>query len=170
MNLIDPAGSLALVTAMTGAPAGQMPLEQLINRRLVLAEVTRYLQPAPPAADIDRAVETWSARFSSGAERDAAIDGAAGGSRAAVRAFLADSLRIDRYLDQRFTAAAQPTREEVRAFYQANLGLFAPASFDEAEDSVRARLSDTRRLALVRDWLTALRNRATVQVVSSERD
>ncbi len=170
LKLIDPAGSLVQVIAMTGAPAGQMPLEQLINRRLVLAEVTRYLQPSPPTADIDRAVETWSARFSSGAERDAAIDAAAGGSRAAVRAFLADSLRIDRYLDQRFTAAAQPTREEVRAFYQANLGLFAPAAFEEAEDSVRARLSDTRRLALVRDWLTALRNRATVQVVSSERD
>ena len=170
LKLIDPEAPLALVTAMTGVPAGQMPLERLINRRLVLAEVTRYQQPGPPAADIDRALEIWSARFPDAAARDAAIDAAAGGSRAVVRAFLADSLRIERYLDQRFTAAAQPTREEVRAFYQANLGLFAPAAFEEAEEGVRARLSDTRRLALVRDWLTALRNRAAVQVVSSQRD
>ena len=147
LKLIDNGGTLAQVTAMTGAPAAQMPLEQLINRRLVLAEVTRYQQPAPLAADLDRALETWSARFSNEAARDAAIESAAGGSRAAVRAFLADSLRIDRYLDQRFAAAAAPTRDEVAAGG-----------------------SDARRLALVRDWLAALRNRATVQVVSSERE
>ena len=170
LRLVDPEGSLATVTAMGGVAAERLPLERLINRRLVLAEVTRYLQPAPAVADIDRALESWGARFGSVAERDAAVDTAAGGSRAVVRAFIADSLRIDRYLEQRFTAAAQPTRAEVRAFYQSNLGLFAPAAFEEAEEGARARLSDTRRLALVRDWLTALRNRAQVQVVSSQRD
>ena len=170
LKMVDPEGSLATVTTMAGVTAEQLPLEHLINRRLVLAEVTRYQQPAPSAADIDRALEAWAARFDSDAQRDAAIESAAGGSRAVVRAFLADSLRINRYFEQRFTAAAQPTRAEVRAFYQANLGLFAPAAFEEAEEGARERLADTRRLALVRDWLTALRNRAQVQVVSSQRD
>lgn len=173
LRLIDPEGALAAVTADAN-PARQQPLERLINRRLVLAEAARYLQAAPPIADVDRALERWSARFASAAERDAAIDRAAAGSRAVVRAFLADSLRIDRYLDQRFTAAAQPTREEARAFYQSNPGLFTTdgvlAPFDTVEDIARARLSEERRLLLVRDWLTAVRNRAQVQVVSSQRD
>ncbi len=174
LRLIDPDGVLAAVTADTNVPASQQPLERLINRRLVLAEAMRYLQPQPPSADVDRALEIWSARFASDAERDAAIDAAAGGSLAVVRAFLADSLRIDRYLDQRFIAAAQPTREEARAFHQANLASFArggvPAPFQEVEDIARARLSEQRRRLLVRDWLAAVRNRAQVQVVSGQRD
>ena len=174
LRLIDAEGALAAVTADTNVPARQRPLERLINRRLVLAEAARYLQAAPPSADVDRAFDTWSERFAGAAERDAAIDAAAGGSRAVVRAFLADSLRIERYLDQRFTAAAQPTREEARAFYQSNPALFTTdgvlAPFDTVEGRARARLSEQRRLLLVRDWLTAVRNRAQVQVVSSQRD
>lgn len=143
-------------------------LERLIERRLVLAEVARYLRTPPAPADVDRAVEAWTARAGGVAARDAAI-ARASASLDMARAFLADTLRIEAYIDQRFTAAAQPTREEARAFYQANLALFvrdrSVAGFEDVEDDARAKLAEERRLALVREWLAGLRSRAQVRVV-----
>ena len=158
LRLLDPAGPLAPVTE-PDASDDALALERLINRRLVLAEVARYSQVPPPPADVDRLETIWAARFSERPARDPAF----------VRAFLADSLRIDRYIDQRFTAAAQPTRDEARAFHQANPGLFvsngAPAPFEAVEEDARRRLAEARRLTMVRDWLRGLRERAQVRIL-----
>lgn len=168
LRLLDPVGSLAAISSAPSAASDADVLERLINRRLVLAEVARYLQPAPAAADVDRAEAAWTARFASVAERDSAM-ASAGAPLAMARAFLADTIRIDRYIDQRFTAAAQPTREEARAYYQANLADFARdggvPGFEDVEAEARARLAEARRLQLVRDWLTGLRSRAQVRIV-----
>lgn len=71
-------------------------LDRLIDRRLVLAEVARYSQAPPAAAAVDRAVRDWAAKFPAPPAHDAAF----------VRAFLADTLRIEAYVDQRFSAQA----------------------------------------------------------------
>ena len=71
-------------------------IERLIDRRLVLAEVARYSQAPPPTAAVDTAVRDWAAKFPEPPSHDAAF----------VRAFLADTLRIDAYVDQRFSAQA----------------------------------------------------------------
>ena len=143
-------------------------LNRLIERRLVLAEVERYLRTPPAQADVDAAVEAWTRRVGGVAARDAAL-ARAGATLDMARAFLADTRRIDYYIDQRFTAAAQPTREEARVFYQANLALFvrdrSVAGFEDVEDDARAKLAGERRLALVREWLAGLRNRAQVRIV-----
>ena len=76
-----------------------------------------------------------------------------------MRAFLADTLRIDRYIDQRFTAAAYPTREEARAFYKGT------DPFEKVEDAVRRQLAEERRLSMVREWLRGLRERAQVRIL-----
>lgn len=169
LSLLDPAGALAALSAPDADAPDEMVLERLINRRLVLAEVGRYLRTPPAPADVDRAVEAWTARAAGGVvARDAAIAGG-GASLDMARAFLADTLRIDRYIDQRFTTAAQPTREEARAFYQANLARFVRdrvvAGFEDVEDDARAALAEERRLALVREWLAGLRSRVQVRVV-----
>lgn len=168
LRLLDPSGSLSAIAIGSAAATDADVLERLINRRLVLAEVARYLQTAPSAADVDRAESAWTMRFASVAERDAAL-ASSGAPPAMARAFLADTLRIDRYIDQRFTAAAQPTREEARAYYQANLADFARdggvPGFEDIEAEARARLAEERRLQLVRDWISGLRSRAQVRVV-----
>ena len=108
-----------------------------------------HSQAAPPDADVERLMKAWAGRFTTVPPHDAAL----------VRAFLIDSLRIDRYIDQRFTAAAQPTREEARARYA------GAAPFESVEGDVRRRLAEERRLAMVRDWLKGLRERAVVRVL-----
>lgn len=156
LRLLNPLGPLAPLVAEDPSPEGQA-LARLINRRLVLAEVARYSQAPPAAADVDAAVREWATRFDQVPPHDAAL----------VRAFLVDTLRIDRYIDQRFTAAAHPTREEARAFYEANLASFAQAqvlpSFEAVEEEARRRLAEERRIAMVREWLRGLRERAQVR-------
>lgn len=159
LRLLDPAAPLA---PFVDAPDGSVEphaLERMINRRLVLAEVARYSQAPPPEADVAAARQAWAARFDDVPPHDEAI----------VRAFLVESLRIERYIDQRFTAAAQPTRDEARAYYDANPARFAragvPVPFDDVEEDARRRLAEERRLAMVREWLTGLRERGGVRVV-----
>jgi hypothetical protein len=98
LRLFDPASPLAPLAGDAGETEEARVLERLINRRLVLAEVARYSLVPPPEADVNEAMKAWAARFTEPPPHDAAI----------VRAFLVDSLRIERYLDLRFSTAAQP--------------------------------------------------------------
>jgi len=163
LRLLDPDAPLAPLADDSAASEEARALERLINRRLVLAEVARYSQAPPPAADLAAAEKAWAARFDAVPAHDAAF----------VHAFLVDTLRIERYIDQRFTAAAQPTRDEARAYYDANPARFSragvPAPFEDVEDDARRRLAEERRLAMVREWLNALRERGNVRVVSVRR-
>lgn len=149
LQLLDPRGTLAPLSDVAGATEEEKALQRLINRRLVLAEVTRYSQLLPPEADIAAAEKTWRAGFADPPPHDPAV----------VRAFLVETLRIERYIDQRFTAAAQPTRDEARAFYKGT------APFESVEEDVRRQLAHDRRIGMVRDWLRGLRERAQVRIL-----
>ena len=160
--LMDPTGSLAALMAGRADDAERQVLERIIDRRLVLGEIARYAPIRPPQSEIDAAVARWRARADARGVEIPAGDPIA-------LAFIVDTLRIERYIEQRFTAAAHPTREEARAYYLANPGAFArdgvTPPFDDVEDDARARLGEERRLAMVRDWLAGLRSRADVRVL-----
>jgi hypothetical protein len=161
-QLLDPSGSLAALMAGRADDAYGQVLERMIDRQLVLGEIARYAPIRPPQPEIDAAVARWRARAAAAGVETAASDPLA-------LAFIVDTLRIDRYIEQRFTAAAHPTREEARAYYMAHPESFARGgvtpSFDDVEDAARARLGEERRLTMVRDWLAGLRTRAQVTVV-----
>lgn len=97
LRLFDPSSRLAPFTDAAGTEE-ERTLERLINRRLVLAEVARYSLVPPPEADVAEAIKAWAGRFTEPPLHDPAV----------VRAFLVDSLRIERYLELRFSLAAQP--------------------------------------------------------------
>ena len=166
LQLMDPSGSLAALMAGRADDAERQVLERIIDRRLVLGEIARYAPIRPPQPEIDAAVARWRARADARGVEIPADDPIA-------LAFIVDTLRIERYIEQRFTAAAHPTREEARAYYLANTGSFARGGvtppFDDVEDNARARLGEERRLAMVRDWLEGLRARAQVRVVDRVR-
>lgn len=161
-RLFEPEGALAAVADRDGAEAPA--LSRLIDRRLVLGEIARYAPLRPLQSEVDAAMARWRARTSDLRLDAAVVDPIA-------LAFIVDSLRIERYIEQRFTAAAQPTREEARAWYLANRERFTESGvtrdFDDVEDEARARLAEERRLAMVRTWLADLRSRAQVRVVRS---
>lgn len=162
LRLLEPASPLAALMASRPGDPDEQVLERLIDRRLVLGEIARYAPLRPSQTEIDNAIERWRARA---AAAGAGIDGV----EPLALAFITDTLRIERYIAQRFTAAAHPTRDEAQAYFLANSTAFArdgrTPRFDDVEDEVRAKLGEERRLAMVREWLAGLRNRAQVHVV-----
>lgn len=86
-------------------------LARLIDRRLMLVEIARYSPSAPAAAEIEAAEKAWAARFPSDEERARAVSASRNGLLV-VRAFLADTLRIETYVTQRFASADRITRDE----------------------------------------------------------
>src|SRR4029450_11459346 len=83
-----------------------------------------------------------------------------------VRRYVRDTLRIESYLQQRFTAAIQPSDDEIAGYYRLHRvdftknGVVGP--YSDVRNQVRARLVEERRVVLVRDWLSGLRRRANL--------
>ena len=161
------ASRLGIVTPANGGDQSQV-LELLIERRLQLIEVNRYLPPEPSAADIDKGVAAIRARFASDDEYATALR-EVGVSPEQLRTTVRDSLRIASYLQQRFGANYQPTDDDIARYYKANAAEFArngvTPPLAEARDAVRARILDQRMAALVRDWIDGLRRRGEVTIL-----
>lgn len=76
-------------------------LTYLIERRLVLDEVDRYVVANPPAADVERRLAALAARFRSEAEL-AAVLARVGYTMDDLRQVLRDDARRDAYVESRF--------------------------------------------------------------------
>lgn len=81
----------------------QAYVDALVDRRLMLAEIRRSPPSEPSAAAIDAKRRQWEARLGAGADA-AALLARAGLTDAGLRGWLRDDLRIQSYLDQRFTS------------------------------------------------------------------
>ena len=145
---VEAALDLGLVEAQPGADRVASGLSAVIDRVLMLNEVRRVSPPEPSAAAIDARVARIRLRFASSAELSRALT-ARGLDETILRLYAADDLRLVSYLDERFTAAAQPTDEEIR----------------QAGESARQRLTEERRRTLIGAWTAELRRRADVTVL-----
>jgi len=85
-------------------------VDALVNRRLMLSEIRRAPTPEPAAAAVDGRHQQWVARLGSGTDV-AALLSRAGLSDTAVRGWLRDDLRLQSYLDQRFSATGDRARD-----------------------------------------------------------
>ena len=135
----------------------------LIERHLMLGEANRYAAPEPPAAAVDRRLAEIRERAPGTFDATLARTGM---TPTRLRDFIREDLRIDRYLDQRFGGAAQPTEEEVASYvrlHQAELAREGLTTIDQASPVARSRLREERRQALVSDWLERLRRRADIR-------
>jgi hypothetical protein len=123
-------------------------LEDLIDRTLMLSEVRRVAPPDPAAAAVEARLAGMRAKFNSPAAFARAM-AASGIDESVLRAYAADDLRLAVYMDERFSAAAQPTEEEVR----------------QAGEAARARLAAEHRQTLLNAWAQELRRRADITVL-----
>jgi hypothetical protein len=157
---------MGLVTASSGSERDA--LEALIERRLQLIEVNRYLPPQPAAAAIDARLAEIRQRFPTEAAFDTALK-ETGLTATDLRAAVRDSLRISSYLNQRFGSGYQPGEDEVLAYYRAHEADFTKngvrQTYTDARDDARRRLIDIRTAGLVRDWVAGLRRRVEVTVL-----
>jgi hypothetical protein len=146
-------------------------LDRMVVRELMRAEVDRFSVTLADMERLDRRLAEIRVR-AGGASPDAALD-RLGMSRGRLRAWLEDDLRIERYLQQRFDVAAQPSDEEVRIYFQSHEREFLrdgqPQPFAAVRDDVRGRLAGERRRALVDEWIAGLRRRAVIVVVPADR-
>lgn len=144
-------------------PAGTTPeeaIDRLITRELMHLEVERLGVAVPIAAAVDERLDRARQRAGGPEPFGRALE-ALGVSEANAREWVADDLRIDVYVDQRFTAPAQPTDAEV-AQEASKDGVREPS--DDQLREARRRLVQGRRSALVADWLAGIRERTSIQI------
>jgi hypothetical protein len=159
------ARALALVPD-AGALDDAALVDRLVVRELMRAEVERFSTTVDLDRDVARQSEAEAQAAKAGGERGLAALGISSGR---LQAWLEDDARIDRYLHQRFDAAAQPSDDEALTWFQAHERDFLrdgrPRPFAEVRDDVRARLTAERRRTLLDEWIAGLRRRATIVLV-----
>ena len=143
-------------------------VDLLIDRRLQLTEVNRYLPPEPSPAQMEARLAEIRGRFPSQPAFDAAL--AEGGlTLEQLTARVRDTLRIDSYRNQRFNVALQPTDEELVKYYRAHEADFTVQGqlrpFNDVREDVRERVLSERTDAMIRAWTDGLRRRTEVSVL-----
>ena len=123
-------------------------LSALVDRVLMLNEVRRVIPPEPAPAAVEARVARIRQRFDSPAALTRVLE-ASGIGQDVLMVYAADDLRLGSYLDERFSAASQPTDEEVR----------------QAGPGSGPRLAEERRRALIAAWTSELRRRADVTIL-----
>ena len=161
---VDAAVGLGVIEADAGDSS---PTQQMIERRLVLAEVQRFPPDAPADEAVDGFVARMKARAGGGYE---ALLKRSGLDEQRVRELARDTLRIQAYIDQRFGTSAQVSQQEAREYYDARPGEFTRngvlAPFETVEPAARQAVSAERRRADVARWLRDLRARGNVILVT----
>lgn len=142
---------------------------QLIERRLMLAEVARYAPAEPTLVQVTARRRTWASALPVGTDVAGTL-ASVGMREATLMAWLRDDLRLAAYLDQRFTAAAQPTREQALTYFREHEADFTVAGttpeFVTVEADVRRRVAIDRRTTRVGEWIDALKQRAEIRRIS----
>jgi hypothetical protein len=134
----------------------------------MLAEVERYAPPEPAPAAVDAALAVIAARFKDVLEMEIALNQSAM-SREELRRYVRDSLRIETYLQQRFSSAIQASEDDIVRYYREHSaelmvdGRLRP--LDDVREAVRAAVIHEQREGFVRQWVEGLRRRGSVQVL-----
>jgi hypothetical protein len=140
-------------------------LSSLVDRQLALSEVERYSAPDPDRAVVAAKFAEIRAAFPSAAEFERALARTAM-TEGRLRSIVADNLRIESYLEQRFAAAALATPDEVQRYYREHPSEFTRdgrlAAFDEVQSDAQQRATAQRKAALIADWLDRLRRHGVV--------
>lgn len=162
------AARLGLVALPAQGDRLQWTLDRLIERRLMLIEVDRYVPPEPARPLLDERLQQIDQRIGSGERLDAILR-ETGFSVEQLRLYVRDDLRIEGYVAQRFGAAYRPSEEELVAYYRSRETEFTRDGrlrpFEEVRDAARAALLAERQAAAVREWLAGLRRRTEVNVL-----
>jgi hypothetical protein len=156
---------LGIVEPVPGVDPTLFALRELIERRLVLAEVARFAPPEPNPAALNAAVNELKVRVGS-AQALADLEKSTGYGEERIREVARDTLRIQSYLNQRFGSSVQPSDDEVGQYYRTHLDEFTKDGrvipFVEAEPEARQKAAAGRRRAVIFQWMRELHQRADV--------
>jgi hypothetical protein len=156
---------LGIIETTPGVDPILSSVRQLVERRLVLAEVARFAPAEPDPALLNGQVMALKTRVGTAADL-ATLEKTTGYGEAQIREVARDTLRMQAYLNQRFGSSVQPTDDEVGQYYRTHLDEFTENGrvlpFVEAEPAARQKAAAERRGAIIFQWMRELRQRADV--------
>jgi hypothetical protein len=134
----------------------------------MLIEVDRYAPPEPADPAVNASLAAVERRFKDALAFEIALT-QSGLTREELRRQLRDTLRIESYLQQRFSTALQVSDDEVVRYYREHPEDFTRdgqlRSFDDVREIARTRVIEGQRAAFVRQWVEGLRRRGAVQLL-----
>ena len=170
--ILDSDVRLASGLRLVDLPPGSQESETvaaLVDRALMLDEVDRFGPGEPEEAAVEGRFN--AIRTQLGTEIVTSVLEQTGVPEAALQGWLRDQIRLERYLEQRFNAMAQPTSDEVQTYYADHPDEFTSGGtrrpLADVEDAIQQKLAAARRTTLVADWLQALRRRARIRLLSA---
>ena len=170
--ILDSDVRLASGLRLVDLPPGSQESETvaaLVDRALMLDEVDRFGPGEPEEAAVEGRFN--AIRTQLGTEIVTSVLEQTGVPEAALQGWLRDQIRLERYLEQRFNAMAQPTSDEVQTYYADHPEEFTSGGtrrpLADVEDAIQQKLAAARRTTLVADWLQALRRRARIRLLSA---
>jgi hypothetical protein len=142
-------------------------VRQAIERQLALKEVSRFPPAEPPDAAIEQQLAAMTSRVGARLDEVMRVNGL---DEARVRGLARDTLRIRTYLDQRFGLAVPVGEDEARKYFDEHRDQFtrngSSLTFEEAAADARQRVSAERLAKSVTQWLSDLRARSDVVLVT----
>lgn len=159
---------LGLVEAERSA-APESVTQLLVDRELVLREVQRYAPPAPSESAVEARIDEIRKRLPTPGDWSRIFE-ETGFTEVRLRAWVRDDLRTVAYLAQRFASASTPTDAEIGVLFAQQRAEFerAGTTFDQAAPALRERLIASRRRELIADWVSDLRRRTEVVILTQQ--
>ena len=148
------------------SPDDPAALSQVIDRRLMLTEVTRFPQAEPSETAIAERVAAMKKRAGAALPE---LMTSTGLDEMRLHDLARDTLRIQAYIMQRFGSTAIVGEDDARRYYDDHPAQFTrdgmPLPFDDVEAEARRLASAARLQESIAQWARDLRMRAEVVVV-----
>lgn len=160
-------GLIARREGESDADLRRRALDEWIERRLRLNEISRFGFEAAPFEEVERQVEQLRARFASEAAWQEEL-ASLGLGEAEVRQLLARQLAVLSYLEQRLGPRAFVGYDEIQRYYDEELvprlgALGEPVPpIDEVREAIRALLREQKLDREIEQWTDGLRREADV--------
>ena len=139
--------------------------DALINRRLMLTEISRGPASEPTQAELAARRQEWQTTLGPQANVTELLR-RAGATDAFLEGWLRDDIRIQSYLEHRFLVATVPRRDVLLKYFDDHPAEFVRdgvrLTFDEAQEDVRRKVTAQQRASNIARWLDGLKARADI--------
>jgi hypothetical protein len=169
ITLSDVKAAVGLGLVAASSPDDPAALTQVVDRQLMLMEVTRFPPAEPAAAAIDQQLNAMRKHAGSALPDLLASTGV---DEAGLRELARDTLRIQAYISQRFGNASIVSEDDARRYYDEHIAQFTrsgkPIPFENAEAEARRLASTAKLQESIAQWVRDLRMRAEVVEVRTK--
>ena len=157
--------ALGLVDESVTGQSNEEVTSYLIRRRLIIDEIERYGLQEPLESMVElRMIEVLES-FSSEKKLSTVLENV-GLSLEDLRQLIKDDVKLENYIEKRFSGMSVPTESQLQQYYDLNQddfrtnGIVLP--FGDVRRQVLKKLEDRMRIDLVAEWVEDLQRRGDV--------